>query len=453
MLTCLLSLALLQSPVQLPIQSPVPAPIPRKDLCEVNVRDARGLQRLAAAVTDLDDHAPLEDGWARIYSNPAEEARLVRAGFELRVVQDDLGSYYAERAAQGSHPAVMGGSMGGFKTLAEIETEMDRLASTYPTLVSPKFSLGNSVEARPLWCMRVSDNPGIEEAGEPIVFYDALHHAREPMSAEALLLYVDWLCTHYGSDSVATRILDTRQLYIAPCANPDGYEYNRTTNPGGGGMWRKNRRNNNDGTFGVDLNRNYGWEWGPQWNGSSGVTSNETYRGPSPNSEPEVQALEAFQTVHHPVVSVSNHTYSNLWLIPWGYDLVFTQDDPALQWYVAQFAATNGYAHGTVPQVLYLANGINMDWAYGQNGTFAFSPEIGGSSDGFWPLPARIPQLFEDVRPGLTMASMWAGAWPEVSGATWTEVSGDGDAYREAGEVWQLRVDFRNPVSRRRAAR
>jgi len=443
MLSTILLFSLAQSPAPSAIRPAAPAA--RKDLCEVHVLDERGLARLVPLVQDLDDHSPLEDGWARIYSNPAEELRLSRMGWELRVLERDLARFYEQRAAQAPRPQVMGGSMGGFKTLAEITAEMDRLANTYPTLVSPKFSIGNSVEARPLWCMRVSDNPGIEEAGEPIVFYDALHHAREPMSAEALLLFVDWLCTHYTTDPVAKRILDTRQLYVAPCANPDGYEYNRTTNPNGGGMWRKNRRNNNDGTFGVDLNRNYGWEWGPQWNGSSGVTSNETYRGPSPNSEPEVQALEAFQSAHHPVVSVSNHTYSNLWLIPWGYDLVFTQDDAALQWYVAQFAAINGWPHGTVPQVLYLANGVNMDWAYGQNGTFAFSPEIGGSSDGFWPLPARIPQLFEDVRPGLTYAAMWAGAWPEAIGANWYEIAGDGDAWREPGEIWELELQFRNP--------
>jgi hypothetical protein len=439
MLSSVLFIALLQSP------SPAPALPQRKDLCEVRVRGASDLQRLSALVGDLDDHSPVTDGWARIYGSPAEEARLLRLGWELRVVQTDLADWYAQRAAQPPHPLVMGGSMGGFKTLAEIGAEMDRLATTYPALVSPKFSIGSSIEGRALWCMRVSDNPGIEEPGEPIVFYDALHHAREPMSAEALLLFVDWLCTNYASDPTARRIVDTRQLYLAPCANPDGYEYNRATNPNGGGMWRKNRRNNNDGTFGVDLNRNYGWQWGPQWNGSSGVTGSETYRGPSPNSEPEVQALEAFQSAHHPVVSVSNHTYSNLWLIPWGYDLVFTQDNTQLQWYVAQFAALNGWAHGTVPQVLYLANGINMDWAYGQNGTYAFSPEIGGPSDGFWPLPARIPQLYEDVRPGLTMSAMWAGAWPEATGATWTEVSGDGDAWREPGEVWELAVVLRNP--------
>ena len=56
-------------------------------------------------------------------------------------------------------------------------------------------------------------------------------------------------------------IVDSTEMYFIPCVNPDGYVYNETTNPNGGGYWRKNRRNNNDGSYGVDLNRNYGYEW------------------------------------------------------------------------------------------------------------------------------------------------------------------------------------------------
>src|SRR5678816_3635940 len=117
MLSSLAILALAQSP------APAPALPPRKDLCEVRVRSERDLARLSALVSDVDDHAPLADGWARIYSTPAEEARLVREGWELRVVQTDLANYYEQRALQAPNPAVMGGSMGGFKTLAEIEGE------------------------------------------------------------------------------------------------------------------------------------------------------------------------------------------------------------------------------------------------------------------------------------------------------------------------------------------
>ncbi len=217
-------------------------------------------------------------------------------------------------------------------------------------------------------------------------------------------------------------------------------------------MWRKNRRPNGDGTFGVDLNRNYGWEWGPQNPGSSGVTSDETYRGPSAFSEPETRAVRDALAAHPPGMSISAHTFGALWLYAWGYNTVVTTDDPLFQQYGQIATATNGFVHGTPWQTLYIANGVSLDWHYSQ-GVFAFSPEIGGQSDGFWPLISRIPALFEDVRQPYLDIVRWSGGWAQRTGATWTQAAGegDGDAYPEPGEAWDLAVTLANggvaPVS------
>jgi hypothetical protein len=431
----------------LPALAQAPAP-ERIDMCEVRVRDAAELTRLIRSARDFDDHAPSRagaDAWARIYSDPAEEARLQRLGFELRVVQADLSTFYARRAAAEPRRRTQGGSMGGFKTLAEIGAEMDRLSATYPTIVSPKFSIGTSLQGRPIWAMRVSDNPTIDEQGEPIAEFDAIHHAREPMSGEALLLFADELCTNYPADPTARRLVETRNLLFIPCVNPDGYEYNRQTNPNGGGMWRKNRRANGDGTFGVDLNRNYSWQWGPQWPGSSGTPGDETYRGPSAFSEPETQAMRDFFNAHPPGMSLSAHTYSDLWLFPWGYTATPSLDDATFRLYGQRATASNGWVYGPPPLVLYVANGITVDWAYGQLGTWAFSPEIGSNSDGFWPTPSRIQPLYQQVRPGLFQVAEWCGAWAERTGVTWRQVSGDGDALIEPGETWSPQIAIANP--------
>ncbi|HEV8111902.1 MAG TPA: M14 family metallopeptidase [Planctomycetota bacterium] len=427
-----------------PAQSVLDGRRPRIDLCEVRVRDDAERERLFRAARDPDDHFPVTDGKARIYSDPLEEARLVRMGFDLTVVQPDLSSYYATRAAADAKSLTQGGSMGGFKTLAEIGAEMDRLAATYPTIVSPKFSIGTSVEGRAIWAMRISDNPAIDEPGEAIAVFDALHHAREPMGGEALLLFADEVCSNYPADPVARRLVDTRDLLFVPCVNPDGYEYNRQTNPGGGGMWRKNRRNNG-GTFGVDLNRNYSWEWGPQWAGSSGVPGDETYRGPSAFSEPETRAIRDFLLAHPAGMSLSAHTYGNLWLYPWGYDSVPTPDDLLFQRYGQLATAANAWVYGPPPLVLYIANGVSVDWHYGQVGVFAFSPEIGSSSDGFWPLPSQIQPLYQAVRPGLFQVAKWSGGWAERGPVAWSEFIGDGDAFIEPGETWNLTIGITNP--------
>ena len=90
-------------------------------------------------------------------------------------------------------------------------------------------------------------------------------------------------------------------MFFIPCVNPDGYFYNQTIQPNGGGMWRKNRRNFGNGTFGVDNNRNYDyWKNGDSgqsvWNttGISAETTGETYPGTSPMSESENQAMQYF---------------------------------------------------------------------------------------------------------------------------------------------------------------
>ncbi|TAH36326.1 MAG: hypothetical protein EYC70_10995 [Planctomycetota bacterium] len=418
---------------------------PVKDLVQVRVSGRPQAALLLQLASDPLDEVPIGPGGeVLLLADDVEQERLAAAGFVLAVLQEDLAGFYAARAA--ADPARgLGGSMGGFKTLAEIVAELDRLSSSYPTIVSPKFSIGTTVQGRPIYAVRVSDNPTLDEAGEPVAWFDAIHHAREPMSGEALLLFADWLCVQYGDDALATRLVNTRNVVIVPCVNPDGYEYNRQTDPNGGGLWRKNRRNNGGGSFGVDLNRNYGWEWGGQWNGSSGNPDSEVYRGPSAFSEPETRACRDALALHPPGMSISAHTYADLWLYSWGYvNGAYTPDNAVFRDYGQRMTAGNGYPFGTVWEILYEANGGSVDWHYGTHGTFAFTPEIGGDGDGFWPSPARIPALFEDVRPGFLMTAQWTGAWAERMAATYAQVSGDGDAFLEPGETWNLQLRYGN---------
>ena len=292
--------------------------------------------------------------------------------------------------------------------------------------------------------MRISTTPNAHDPSKAVAWYDALHHAREPMSGEALLMFADEILQAYGQNAEATRLIQTRNLLFIPCSNPDGYEYNRQIAPGGGGMWRKNRRNNLDGTFGVDLNRNYDWEWGAQWPGSSGNTSNETYRGSAPFSEPETLALANLMATMPPAMSISAHTYGDLMLYPWGYDIIVSPDDSLYRAYGQSFTAQSGYPFGTIWQLLYIANGGSVDYHYGTFGTIAFTPEIGASSDGFWPSPLRIPALYADIRPACWQVAMATGAWANVEDLLWSEISGDGDAWPEPGESWSVQIVVQN---------
>ena len=138
------------------------------------------------------------------------------------------------------------GSMGGYYTFAEIEADLDEMFSLYPNLITQKFSIGTSIEGRTIWAVKISDNPNMSE-NEPAVGFDALVHAREPQSMATQMYFMWYLLENYGTDSEATYLINNREIYCVPCFNPDGYEYNRQTDPNGGGYWRKNRRNNGGG--------------------------------------------------------------------------------------------------------------------------------------------------------------------------------------------------------------
>ncbi|MDP7062660.1 MAG: M14 family metallopeptidase [Planctomycetota bacterium] len=419
-----------------------------KDLVKIPVASVVEYQQLQDLISDVDDHQSVGDsGMARAYATDAEQAILRAANIPFTVEIEDLQSFYAARAATelGSGAAFASvGSMGGFRTLAEIEQELDRLSAAFPAICSPKFSVGTTIQGRNIWAIRISTTPTVHDPGKAVAWYDAMHHSREPMSGESLLMFANEILTGYGSNADATRLVETRNMIFIPCVNPDGYEYNRQIAPNGGGMWRKNRRNNLDGTYGVDLNRNYDWEWGPQWPGSSSNTSSETYRGTSPFSEPETQALATLMSTMPPKMSMSVHTYSDLMLYPWGYNTIVTNNDALYREFGASFTANNGWPFGTIWQVLYIANGGSVDYHYGTYGTIAFTPEIGGDSDGFWPAPSRIPALYEDVRPSYLETAKGTGAWAQVDDLVWTEISGDGDAWQEPGESWGLQLQMFN---------
>ena len=94
--------------------------------------------------------------------------------------------------------------------------------------------------------------------------------------------------------------------------------------------------------------------------------------------------------------------------------------------------------------MLYTANGVSDDYHYGEHGTYAFTPEIGNNGDGFWPDPNRIPALTADAIPPYMLVAQWTGSWADLVDLSWSEISGNGDAYPEPGESWAVQPVVRN---------
>lgn len=319
-------------------------------------------------------------------------------GIPYEIEITDLKAYYRSRNKDNR-------TMGGFMTFSEIVDKLDALKTQYPTLITSKFSIGQSLEGNDLWAVKVSDNPDVDE-DEPELLYISLIHVREPAGGAALLFFMEYMLDLYGVDPEITYLVDNRELFFVPVQNPDGYLWNEFTDPGGGGLWRKNRRLNPDLSYGVDLNRNYGYLWGYDNAGSSPNFTNETFRGTAPFSEPETQAYRDFVMSRNFVIIHNFHTYSNLELWTPGYDREFTMFEDFFKNVGDSLTQFNGYT----PEVgwrLYPTNGAADDWCWGDTilkpRIISFTCEIGAT--GFWPSPAEIPGLVsENVWPNLFLA-------------------------------------------------
>ena len=269
-------------------------------------------------------------------------------------------------------------NFGPYYTYNEAMSEIQNFYNSYPNLVSQPFIVGLSWENRQIKGIKISSNNN----QKPAVWFNSAIHAREPGGVSALLGFANYLLKNYNKSLEVKYLLDNRDIYIIPVTNPDGYVFNEIYPSG---MWRKNKRdNNNNGTFettydGVDLNRNFGYMWGC-CNGSSPNPPDETYRGPSPFSEPESQAYRNFFNQIKPTIGVDIHTYSNLNLWPWGYTSTPTSDDSAYRTLAWKMFRHNAY-RSFQAYFLYVTDGTTDDWIYGatneHNKALGWTFEIG----------------------------------------------------------------------------
>ncbi len=412
------------------------------------VPDKTTLDRVWSTGIDYEGVTGKIGGWMEFVAGDYELRQLAAKEFSYQVVIEDLAAHYQRRLTKGPVNALgFGlGSMGGFYTYAEVVRQLDTMRLLYPTLITVKDSIGNSREGRALWVVKISDNPEINEAGEPEVLYTALHHAREPEGMMAVLYYMWWLLESYGPNPEATYLVNNRQMYFIPVVNPDGYVYNQATYPNGGGMWRKNRRNNGDGTYGVDPNRNYGpyFMWNAPNGGSSTSTGSETYRGTAPFSEPENQTIDRFMRAHSMKTALNYHTYSNLLIFPWGYLSRENGDSLIYRDWVHDMTSVNRYTSGTDLQTVgYSTRGNSDDYMFGDStkpSTYTMTPEVG--TTGFWPSTGEIFPLAIENLTSNKLLSYFAGPYPTLRHHEIQDAGGNG--FIDRNESFSLVIRVKN---------
>lgn len=404
--------------------------------------DGKQSSQLATLGVDLLEGEYKRGIWFISDFSEKEVSKIQQAGFRTEVVIDDVQKHYRERAQQSeqslervssvacgtSAPTYTTpsnfylGEMGGYFSYEQMLNILDSMALLYPTLVTVKQQIdpATSIEGNPIYYVKISDNTNVDES-EPEILYTAVHHAREAESLSQLIYYMWYLLENYSTDPTIQALVDNTEMFFVPCLNPDGYMYNQMTDPNGGGMWRKNRRDNLDGQWGVDLNRNYDHFWGFDDTGSSPATDGETYRGTMPFSEPETQALSNFTIAHEFQFALNYHTYGNYVVQPFGYlPNLYPADSAQYSIYGNALTHENHYRVGP-PNITvnYVVNGSSDDWMYGEQSSkpkvFAWTPEVGLGSDGFWPAPNRIvPIANENIYANLMLPKL-ATKYAQVS--------------------------------------
>ena len=324
----------------------------RVDITEGDVQLPRGIEIVGGTPGE----------WLDIILPNMRLSELSDAGMQYSVLISDIDSYSQLFAGQ-------------YHTLAQIEQILEDIADDYPDITS-LYSIGTTYEGRDIWCLEISDNPGVDE-GEPGVFYMGLHHAREWPTIEICLNIADQLTSQYGSDPDITDVVNNRRLWLVTCVNPDGYYYCHDQSHD----WRKNRNYFPEfGTYGVDLNRNYAGSSNGDANGAWGSlgeasishnSDSEVYCGPGPISELETQAIRNIFIENDICAAITWHTHGELVLWPWGYTYSNAPDASYMssvgQQIASRITSQSGSGTYTPSQAsgLYPTTGDTTDWAYG----------------------------------------------------------------------------------------
>jgi hypothetical protein len=388
--------------------------------------NANELQKLAELGLPVDHGTIKQNTFIESDFSQTSLDKAEAAGFQVEVLIEDVKAYYASEEFQNqiatknaTCPPVDGssydpqvpsnfqlGSMAGFYTYQEYLDILDDMVSQYPSLISAKTPVSDTLthEGRPIHYVKISNDPNVDQ-GKPRVLYSSIHHAREPGSLSQTIFYMWYLLENYGSDPEITYLVDNLELMFVPMVNPDGYVHNVINDPNGGGMHRKNKNPSVGNTNpGVDLNRNYSYQWG-----TTGVDladqNSDTYPGSGAFSEPETKNMKKIAENWDILLALNAHTYSALMLYPIGAtSQEFAADDTYFDAISNHMVEYNGY-EAMKSSGLYPASGDSDDYMYKDENIFAMTPEV--SYDGFWVPQAQItPDCIDMVYPNIVLAHL-----------------------------------------------
>ena len=355
------------------------------------VADQAGATAIKSGGYDIASVEQTSSGLVRleIVAYPSDRAALEKFG-SVQLWRNDAGLTSTQLAAQQASA--------GFKVWMDnddgFEPYVQDLAAANPDILD-LVDIGDTHQERDIFALRLTDEDGEDGADDygtkPAVLYSSLIHAREWITGEVNRRLLEWFIKGWNEEKPQVLdILGSTELWFVLVQNPDGYQY--TFDPDGDRLWRKNLRDNDgDGEItildGVDNNRNFDEHWNFDDEGSASIISDQTYRGPTSMSEPETKALDAVLAIAQPEYHISYHSFGELLLYPFGFQVnTPSADDPIFVAWAGtdKKPAVHGYDPG-VGADLYTTNGEQTDYAYSEYGALAITPELseGNENNGF----------------------------------------------------------------------
>ncbi|NBX25959.1 MAG: hypothetical protein EBQ99_07925 [Planctomycetes bacterium] len=385
------------------------------------LRTPRDLLRMQQLSDDPWTHAPAAGGTSDWRLPRSRLGALRQAGIGFDILIPDVQVLVAaerERLARPQDKAV--DWFADFKNLAAINARLDAMVAARPDLCSI-VTCGTSIQGRTIRGIRISRHP--VGTSMPAFVFTATQHAREWGGTMTGMWIADRMVEAADTDPRISAVLEASEVFVFPVCNPDGYEFSWASNR----LWRKNRRLNSGGSYGVDLNRNWGYGWGGA--GASSSQSSETYRGTAAFSEPETAGFRDWALPRTNIAAhLDIHAYAELLLWPWGYTSTLSPDQGSFNrvGLAAQAAikAVNGltYTAGPIHTTIYPASGGMNDWAYGSAGQLSYCTEVRDTGAYGFVMPASeiVPTAQENF--GAAMAIMEES----LKGCTITLASGPG---------------------------
>ena len=350
------------------ISASSPFAAPTKEPAEVVLKDRAELERLVKLDISIDR---IRDNVVTIYVNPEEFNQIRAAGFQIQWIPNRA-KMYADSLWQATKGTA--NPMAAYHTYTELTAYLDSIASAHPSICRLD-SIGSAADTlydRALWFMKISDNVNLEE-DEPEFKYISTMHGDEPVGTEMCLYLIEYLVDNYGSDSLATFLVDETEIWIMPMMNPDGNTLHQRGNANG-----------------VDLNRDF-----PDF-----VT--DPYNTPA-GREPETQAVMNWQFNKYSILSANFHTGALVVNYPWDSTHDYNPDDTLFHDISLTYSSTNlpmwnspYFENGVVRgSEWYVIHGGMQDWNYYWMGCNEVTIEL---SDIKWPNASTLPGFWDDNR-------------------------------------------------------